>query len=80
MAAKMADFMQKYVHLYNAGYIEAFMQIIMAKVMFWNIAQNQVASLHWCDCFSQKKKMAANIATYTESTYALWVQKAYVWL
>ena len=23
MAAKMADFMQKYVHSYNAGYIEA---------------------------------------------------------
>ena len=44
MAAKMADFMQKYVHeSYNAGYIEAILQIVMANVMLRNTAQVRAA-------------------------------------
>ena len=48
---KMADFMQKYVHSYNAGYIEAILQIVMANVMFRNTAQARAASLKRWDCF-----------------------------
>ena len=51
MAAKMADFMQKYVHLNNAGYNEAIFQIIMAKVLFYIKAQTRVASLKRRDYF-----------------------------
>ena len=53
MAAKMADFMPKYVHLNNAGYNEAIFQIEMAKVLFYTKAQTRVASLKRCDCFCQ---------------------------
>ena len=51
MAAKMADFMQQYVHLNNAGYDEAIFQIIMAKVLFYIKAQTRVASLKRRDYF-----------------------------
>jgi hypothetical protein len=51
MAAKMADFMQKIVHLNNTGYNEAIFQIIMAKVLLYNKAQTRVASLKRWDCF-----------------------------
>jgi len=30
----MADFIQNYVHSYNAAYIEAIFKIVMANVMF----------------------------------------------
>jgi len=36
MAAKMADFMKKYVNSYSAGYVEAILQILMAKLTFLN--------------------------------------------
>ena len=56
----MADLMQKYVHLNNAGYNEAIFQIEMAKVLFYNKAQTRVASLKRWDCFcTYKFKMAA---------------------
>ena len=45
MAAKMTDFMQKYVYLKNAGYNEAIFQIVMAKVLLYIKAQSRVASL-----------------------------------
>ena len=45
MAAKMADFMQKYVNSYNAGYIEAILQILMAKLTFLNTAGTGLACL-----------------------------------
>ena len=51
------------MHSYNAGYIEAIFQIVMAKVMFWNTAQTSVHA--WSDgtVFGmQKFKMAANMA------------------
>ena len=51
MAAKMADFMQKYVHLNNAGYNEAIFQIVIAKVLFYIKPQTRVVSLKRWDCF-----------------------------
>jgi hypothetical protein len=51
MAAKIADFMQKYVYLNNAGYNEAIFQMLMAKVLFYINAQTRVASLKRWDCF-----------------------------
>ena len=51
MAVKMADFMQKYVYLNNAGYNEAIFKIIMAKVLFYIKAQTRVASLKRRDYF-----------------------------
>ena len=63
MAAKMAYFMQKYVHLNSAGYNEAIFQIVMAKVLFYIKAQTTVASLKRWDCFEKHAfKMAANMA------------------
>ena len=62
MAAKMADFMQTYVYMNNAGYNEA-IHILMAKVLFYIKAQTSVASLKRWDCFWQAHfKMAANMA------------------
>ena len=67
----MADFMQKYVYLNNAGCNEAIYQIVMAKVLFYIKAQTRVASLRRWDCFWQANvlescsvffKMAANMA------------------
>ena len=45
MAAKMADFMQKYVYLNNAGYNEDIFHILTAKVLFYIKAQTRVSSL-----------------------------------
>ena len=42
MAAKMANFMQKYVHLNNAGYNEAIFHIVMVKVQFYIKAQTSL--------------------------------------
>ena len=53
MAAKMADFIQKYVHLNNADYNEAIYQNVMAKVLFYNKVQTRVASLKRWYCFGQ---------------------------
>jgi hypothetical protein len=51
MAAKMADFLQKTYTRIISVYIEEVFQILMAKVMFLNKAQNRVASLKRRDCF-----------------------------
>ena len=51
MATKMADFLQKYVNLDNAGYNESIFQIVMAKVLFYTKAQTRVAFLKRWDCF-----------------------------
>jgi len=51
MAAKMADFMQKYVNSYNARYIEAILQILMAKLTLLNTAGTGLACLKQLDCF-----------------------------
>ena len=53
MAAKMTDFMQKYVYMNNAGYNEAIIHIVKAKVLFYIKAQPRVASLKRWDCFWQ---------------------------
>ena len=63
MAAKMADFMQKYVHLNNAGYNEAIFQIIMTKVLFYINAQTRVATLNERTILDKHTfNMAANMA------------------
>jgi len=51
MAAKMADFMQNYVYMNNAGYNEAIFHILMAKVLVYIKAQTRVVSLKRWDCF-----------------------------
>jgi hypothetical protein len=52
MAAKMADFMQKYVYLNNAGYNEDIFHILTAKVLFYIKAQTRVSSLkRWMGLF-----------------------------
>ena len=62
MAAKMADFMQKYVYMNNAGYNEAILHILMAKGLFYIKAQTRVAFLKRWDCFGKHTfKMAANM-------------------
>ena len=53
MAAKMADFMQKYVYINYAGYNEAIFHILMANVLFYIKTQTRVASMKRCDCFWQ---------------------------
>ena len=64
MAVKIVDFMfKKCVYSYDAGYIEAILQTVMAKVMFWNTAQTEVASLKRWDCFDKRTlKIADNMA------------------
>src|SRR5208282_2103768 len=55
MAAKMADFMQKYVNSYNTGYIEAILQMLMAKLTFLNTAKTGLACLKQLDCFRAER-------------------------
>ena len=45
MKAKLADFVENFTHLYNAGYIEVVMQFVMVKVMFKIITQIGVVVL-----------------------------------
>ena len=57
MVAKMADFVQKYVQLYNAGYCDAIIPIVMAEV-------HKPGSHPWNDrtvSDKQKFKMAAKM-------------------
>ena len=51
MAAKIADFMLKYVHWNSAGYNEVIFQIVMAKVLFYIKAHTREASLKRRDYF-----------------------------
>jgi len=55
MAARMADFMQKRVNSHNAGYIEAILQILMAKLTFLNTAETGLACLKQLDCLRTAK-------------------------
>ena len=55
MAAKMADFRQKYINSYTAGYIEAILQIENAKLTFLNTAGTGLACLKQLDCFRAKR-------------------------
>ena len=51
----MADFMQKYVNSYNARYIEAILQILMAKLTFLNTTETGLACLKQLDCFRAER-------------------------
>jgi hypothetical protein len=45
MAAKLVDFMQKYVHLNNAGDTEAIFRIVLLRVLFYIKAQTREGSI-----------------------------------